>query len=273
MLSITSRFCRTTSRLSSVTRLADSSIRQSRAEPTRSTASLYEYFQNRNLNAEDSVVAQSQVANGYADPILATMTIVSAAKSVVRSLKTSCSSTRCWSTTRSATGLVLPVARPPLPVTQLWPAWLGDPDEPAEFQKAVGAAQSQAGGSDLNCGATTSVLGTTIPVGDVGFAGASYTNNLTTINSVDLQYLREGSAACRYFYERHDESDTAAQIPTFWTTFRFGFISSPSANTTRSRRASRMSSVSAITAFRRFSRRVTSASPAWRCSRTSPWRS
>ncbi len=60
----------------------------------------YEYFQNRNLNAEDSQVRLTQAPDRTAIPVMTTT--VSAATSAARSSRTNCSSSPTGSTTRSA---------------------------------------------------------------------------------------------------------------------------------------------------------------------------
>ena len=179
---------------------------------------LYEYFQNRNLNAQDSTVAQSQRANGLAPfntrydnnrfggqiggPIIKNKLFFYTLFEY-NPIGNTTSSTGCAPT---AAGYSTLAGMAGVSQTNL-----------SEFQKAVGAAQAAASASDLNCAPTTTVLGTTIPVGDVGFSGAWYNNFLTTVNSVDFNISEKDQLRLRYAYEKNDATDISAQIPSFWT--------------------------------------------------------
>jgi Carboxypeptidase regulatory-like domain/TonB dependent receptor-like, beta-barrel len=55
-----------------------------------------------------------------------------------------------------------------------------------------------------------------IPVGDVGFSGGYYYNNLTTADSFDWVIGSNDSLRGRLVYSKYTGVDTAAQIPTFW---------------------------------------------------------
>jgi hypothetical protein len=68
------------------------------------------------------------------------------------------------------------------------------------------------------CGATTiSVLGQDIPIGPVGFVGPSYQNFLTNVNSGDWNISQKDNLRVRYAFENQTGIDTAAQLSTFWT--------------------------------------------------------
>ena len=57
-----------------------------------------------------------------------------------------------------------------------------------------------------------------IPTGDVGFIGPSYTNTLTTANSFDWNISQNDQLRGRLAWTKYDAFDTAAQLPTFWST-------------------------------------------------------
>ncbi len=69
------------------------------------------------------------------------------------------------------------------------------------------------------CGATgINVLGQDIPIGPVGFVGPSYQNFLTNVNSADWNISAKDSLRVRYAFENQTGIDTAAQISSFWVT-------------------------------------------------------
>ena len=64
---------------------------------------------------------------------------------------------------------------------------------------------------------------TQIPIGPVGFTGPSYQNTITNINAGDWNISSKDSLRVRYGYSNLTQFDTAASIPTFWTTIPNNF--------------------------------------------------
>src|SRR5271169_6815745 len=138
----------------------------------------YEYFQNRNLNAQDSIVAQSQVAQGIAPfntrydnnrfggmiggPIIKNK-LFFFTNWEYNPVGNSVSSTGCAPT---AAGYTLLAADPNVSATNL-----------QQFQKYVPAAATAASATDANCFSSTAIdspLGPgalAVPTGDIGFTG------------------------------------------------------------------------------------------------------
>lgn len=54
-------------------------------------------------------------------------------------------------------------------------------------------------------------------IGQVNFAGPNFTNNLTTVNSVDLNLSQADQLRFRYVWFKQDSTDTSANLPTFYT--------------------------------------------------------
>lgn len=187
---------------------------------------IYEYFQNRNLNAQDSQVALSQVGQGLkpfnprydnnrfggqiGGPILKNK-LFFFTDWEYNPIGAVTASTACGPT---AAGYTLMAADSSVSPTNL-----------AQFQKYVGAANAPAGGGagDANCGATTLIdspagSGTlSVPVGDIGYGGAQYSNFLTGVISADYNISEKDQLRARYSHEKVTQIDVAGQIPTFWT--------------------------------------------------------
>ena len=179
----------------------------------------YEYFLNRNLNAQDSQTALSQVSNGLTPsnprydnnrfggqiggPIIKNK-LFFFINWEYNDIGQVFSSSACSPT---AAGYATLTGMAGISQTNL-----------QQFQKYVPAAVAQASPTDPICSQTASVLGNNIPVGDVGFGGSTYTNYLTTINSIDWNISSKDSFRGRLGYEKYTNLDYNAQIPAFWDT-------------------------------------------------------
>ncbi len=180
---------------------------------------VYEYFQNRHLNAIDSQLALSEVSNGLpvkntpydnnrfggqiGGPIVKNK-LFFFTNWEYNPTKNFAFSTACAPT---AAGYALLAADPTVNQTNL-----------AQFQKYVPAAARVASGSDPNC-AGSSAIGSNadVPIGDVGYAGAYYSNFLTGVTSLDYNISDKDQLRGRYAYEKNNFIDTNAQIPAFYT--------------------------------------------------------
>jgi len=180
---------------------------------------LYEYFQNRNLNAQDSQVALSQVSQGLkpfntrydnnrfggqiGGPIVKNK-LFFFTNWEYNPVGNVTSSTACGPT---AAGYALLAADPLVNQTNL-----------AQFQKYVGAARTVAVATDPNC-AGSSAIGSNaaVPIGDIGFSGPYFSNFLTGVTSLDWNISEKDQVRGRYAYEKNNGTDYQGQIPAFWT--------------------------------------------------------
>ncbi len=76
------------------------------------------------------------------------------------------------------------------------------------FQKYVGTAPANDAG-------TVSVLGATIPIGTISTISPSYSNNYDAVVSIDYNLSDRDQLRGRWIYNRHDGIDTGAQLPIF----------------------------------------------------------
>jgi len=185
---------------------------------------LYEYFQNRNLNAQDELVASSQRAQGISPfntrydsnrfggqiggPILKDK-LFFFTNWEYNPIGNTASMTGCAPT---AAGYTILGATPGVSAVNL-----------QQFQASAGAAPAIASATDLFCLPSTTVAGATVPIGDVGFSGATYNNWLTGVHSADWNISQKDQLRVRYSYARNNQTDNSGDngagyaLPQFWT--------------------------------------------------------
>ena len=185
----------------------------------------YEYFQNRNLNAEDSQVALTQAPGPYSNPRFDNNRFGGNFGGPI--LKNKLFFFTDWEYN--------PVGQAGTPSTVCAPTQAGYAQLSALFPGSTNLGQLQkylpAGGAANVCAPTIQVapglpsgapnFSTTavnVPVGDIGFIGPSYTNTLSTANSFDYNISEKDQLRGRLAYTKYDAIDTAAQLPTFWAT-------------------------------------------------------
>ena len=182
---------------------------------------VYEYFQNRNLNAEDSQNALGQVALGqtpsnprydnnrfggqFGGPIIKNK-LFFFTNWEYNPIGQNTNSTGCAPT---AAGYAALAADPLVNQTNL-----------SQFQQYVGAAPAPASPDSLNCASSTAIDSPdgalSIDTGEVGYAGALYNNTLNGLISTDWNISDRDQIRVRYAYSKNNAIDTAGQIPTFW---------------------------------------------------------
>lgn len=178
----------------------------------------YEYFQNRNLNAQDSQNALGQVSQGltpfnprydnnrfggqFGGPIVKNK-LFFFTNWEYNPIGQDTASTGCAPT---AAGYALLAADTTLNQTNV-----------SQFQKYVGAALAPASASDTNCSSSSSIgVNAAVPIGNVGYSGALYNNTLNGEVSIDWNISDKDQVRGRYIYSKNNLIDTAAQIPFFW---------------------------------------------------------
>ena len=183
----------------------------------------YEYFQNRNLNAEDSQIALTQAPGPYSNPRYDNNRFGGNFGGPI--LKNKLFFFTDWEYN--------PIGQVASPNTFCAPTSAGYSQLAALFPNNTQLQQLQkyvpAGGTPNVCNSTIQVapgvpssdrnfanMAVNVPIGDVGFIGPSYQNTLTTANSFDWNISEKDQLRGRLAWSKLNAFDTTASLPTFW---------------------------------------------------------
>jgi hypothetical protein len=189
---------------------------------------LYEYMQNRNLNAQDAFVANSQRKQGLAPsntrfdnnrfggqiggPIIKDKLFFFTAHEY-NPIGSALSSSACAPTAAGYATLASQNSGGAISANNF-----------SVMQQYLPAAAAQANSADPNDACLVGgnpfavVNGAQIPVGGIGFTGSFFSNTYSTVNSVDWNASANDQVRFRYIFSRNTALDTSSQLPAFWLT-------------------------------------------------------
>jgi hypothetical protein len=180
---------------------------------------LYEYFQNRDLNAIDAATARTQPGTPY-NPRFDNNRFGGQIGGPIFKDKLFFFSNQEYNPIGNVTGGYYGCAPTAAGYAQIQALSASDPSFSAAnfgiYQKYVGAAPTVADASSP-CFSSLSFQGAAIPTGLVNTNGSYFTNNYTTANSIDFNLSQKDQIRGRWVYAKTTTLDTAANLPTFWT--------------------------------------------------------
>lgn len=190
---------------------------------------LYEYFQNRDLNAIDASTARAETApfsnprydnnrfgGNFGGPIVRDK-LFFFTNNEYNPIGQSAQNNYCAPTA--------------LGYTQIAALGGGNVNQTnlQQYQKYAGTAGA-AGGPNCTGSATSgtanhndflNLTGTAVAgeyeIGQINVVGPNFTNNFTTVNSVDFNLSQKDQMRFRYVWFKQDTQDTSANLPTFYT--------------------------------------------------------
>jgi len=182
----------------------------------------YEYFQNRDLNAIDSLNARGQVASGETpfNPRYDNNRFGGQIGGPI--WKNHMFFFTNWDYNPIGQASTASTISAPTAAGYAMFATRYSGNNLATLQKYLPAASSNNAGFiclvPLNAAGACPQGQDIVPVGNVSFSGPAYNNFLTGTNSFDWNISQKDSFRFRWIYNRGSYIDTAAQVPTFWAT-------------------------------------------------------
>jgi hypothetical protein len=190
---------------------------------------LYEYFENRNLNAVDPQQAIANVASGKApgfkprydfnryggqlggpvlkDKLFLFSNFERQTTGQAGSSSTFCSPTAAGFTALKGAGVA---SANNLSVYSQY--------SPAAATQALATNDPACNGQYISVPNSTGTINTPVAVGDVSLTLSAFTNYYFSTSSLDYTISPKDSLRVRYVYNREDGPDTAATFPVFFTT-------------------------------------------------------
>ena len=183
---------------------------------------LYEYFQNRNLNAIDASNARTQTSGTIINPAFDNNRFGGQVGGPVWKDKAFFFTNQEYNPVHQALGSLFICAPTALGYAQLVSQNPGISQANLSALKAAEGTAPVAADGNGNCPAQTGgnplvKNAPTAQLGEIDFNPSIFNNTYTTANSLDFNLSQNDQLRLRYIYQKNDSTDFSANIPSFFT--------------------------------------------------------
>jgi hypothetical protein len=182
---------------------------------------VYEYFQNRNLNAVDAAAARTQTTGSIINPAFDNNRFGGQVGGPIWKDKAFFFTNQEYNPVHQAVQSLFICAPTALGYTQLAALPGASANNLGVLKQFEGTAPTPATAQD-NCGAIGALTtggAAGAQLGEIDFSPSSFNNTFTSTNSLDFNLTQSDQLRFRYIYQKNDATDNAGvNIPTFFTT-------------------------------------------------------